>query len=273
MSEPPSAPPAEQERDHRNAAFRRRVLAGTPVFGTFLQMGSPVSAEVCARAGFEWAVIDLEHGFGAEASLLAELLALELAGAHAIVRVETAAPLRIGRVLDHGAAGIMVPRVRSAAEAALVVQRVRYPPEGARGVALSVRGAGYGTTPHDGLRAVNDGITTIIQIENGEALADVTAIAAVDGVDALFVGPNDLTHSLGIAGRFDEPVYREALAEVSRAAAAAGKACGVLLRSPDELEPHRALGYSVFLLLSDSSLLAQSAHSALSSMRSLSPPR
>jgi 2-keto-3-deoxy-L-rhamnonate aldolase RhmA len=271
VSEPPAAPP-EQERDRRNAAFRRRVLAGTPVFGTFLQMGSPVSAEVCGLAGFEWAVIDFEHGLGAEASLLAELLALELAGTRAIVRVESAAPLRIGRVLDQGAAGIMVPRVRSAAEAALVVQYARYPPEGARGVALSVRGTGYGTTPHGGLRAVNDGITTIIQIETDEALADVAAIAAVDGVDALFVGPNDLTHSLGIAGRFDEPIYREALAEISRAAAAAGKACGVLLRSPEELEPHRALGYSVFLLLSDSSMLAQSARAAISRMRSLSTP-
>jgi 2-dehydro-3-deoxyglucarate aldolase/4-hydroxy-2-oxoheptanedioate aldolase len=271
MSELPSAPAAEQERDRRNGAFRRRVLAGTPVFGTFLQMGSPVSAEVCGRAGFDWGLIDLEHGLGAEASLLAELMALELAGASAIVRVETGSPLRISRALDQGAAGLMVPRVRSAAEAAVAVQCVRYPPEGARGVALSVRAAGFGSTPHDGLGMVNAGITTMIQIENAPALADVACIAAVDGVDVLFVGPNDLTHSLGIPGRFEAPVYRDALAEVSRAAGAAGKACGILLRSPAELEAHRALGYSVFVLLSDSSLLAQSARSALSLMRGNAP--
>jgi 4-hydroxy-2-oxoheptanedioate aldolase len=271
VSESPSAPRAGQERDRRNGAFRRGVLAGTPVFGTFLQLASPVTAEICARAGFEWGLIDLEHGVGTEAALVPELMALELAGATGIVRVETGSPLRISRVLDQGAGGIMVPRVSSAAEAELAVRYARYPPAGARGVALSVRAAGYGGTPADGLATVNDGITTMIQIENGEALADAAAIAAVDGVDVLFVGPNDLTHGLGIPGRFDDPIYRDALAAVARAARAAGKAGGVLLRSPAELELHRELGYSVFVLLSDSSMLAEAAHAAVSLMRGAVP--
>lgn len=264
-SAPP--PPPAAGRDARNRAFRARALGGAQLFGTFLQMGSPVSADVCAGAGFDWCLVDLEHGLGAEAALLAELLALEVGGAAAIVRVETGAPLRIGRALDLGAAGLMVPRVRSAAEAAAAVAGLRYPPQGVRGVALSARSAGYGLTPHDGLPAVNAGITTMIQIENEPALADAVAIASVDGVDVLFVGPNDLTHSLGIPGRFDEPVYHEAIAHIGRACAATGKAAGILLRSPEDLDEHLALGYSVFALLSDSGLLARAARAALAELR------
>jgi len=271
MNTVPSQPPAVLERDQRNSVFRRRVLAGDSVFGTFLQMGSAVSAEVCGRAGFDWGLIDLEHGLGSEAALLPELMALELTGTAAIVRVEAGLPLRISRALDQGAAGIMVPRISSAAEAALAVACLRYPPAGARGVALSARAAGYGGATHDGLAAINEGITTMIQIENEPALADVDAIARVDGVDVLFVGPNDLTHSLGIPGRFEEPIYRDALAAVARAASAAGKACGVLLRSPAELAAFQDLGYSVFVLLSDSGLLSQSARSALATMRGAAP--
>src|ERR1700689_200304 len=107
-----AAQQAGRERDRRNHAFRDDVLAGRSLLGTFLQMGSAVSAEVLARAGFDWGLIDLEHGLGSEAALLAELMALELGGAAAIVRVERSSPLRISRVLDQGAAGGMVPRGR-----------------------------------------------------------------------------------------------------------------------------------------------------------------
>src|SRR5579862_3136151 len=129
----------------RHAAFRARVLAGEPLFGTFLAMGSAVSAEVCARAGFDWCLVDLEHGLGGEGSLHNESVAVELHGVPAFARVENGAPLRIGRVLDHGVAGVMIPRVRSAAEAEQAVSYARYPPSGVRGVALSARGAGFGT--------------------------------------------------------------------------------------------------------------------------------
>jgi 4-hydroxy-2-oxoheptanedioate aldolase len=241
------------------------------VFGTFLQMGSSVSAEVCGRAGLDWGLIDLEHGAGAETAILPELMALELTGTAAIVRVETSSPLRVSRVLDHGASGIMVPRVTSAAGAAQAVAFARYPPAGIRGVALSTRAADFGGVAHDGLGTVNDGITTMIQIENAPALAEAADIAAVDGVDALFVGPNDLTHSLGIPGQFDDRRYRDALAAVANAARSAGKASGVLLRSPSEHDYHRRLGYSVFVLQSDSGILGGAVRSAIGELRTDSP--
>jgi 2-keto-3-deoxy-L-rhamnonate aldolase RhmA len=254
-------------RLERNETFRRRVLAGEPVYGTFLSMGSAVSAEVCARAGFDWCLVDLEHGLGAEAALTSELMALELGGVAALVRVETAFPLRISRALDQGAAGLMVPQVRSADEAAFAVRCVRYPPAGARGVALSVRGADFSGVTADQLGRLNEGLVTLIQIENREALAELDAIAAVDGVDVLFVGPNDLTHSLAIPGLFEDPSYLDALATVARTAAAAGKASGIMLRSPAEVPALRELGYSFFAMSTDAGLLAGAARGALAAMR------
>jgi 2-dehydro-3-deoxyglucarate aldolase/4-hydroxy-2-oxoheptanedioate aldolase len=256
-------------RWERHAAFRARLLAGEPVFGTFLSTGSAASAEVCGRAGFDWCLVDLEHGLGDESALQAQLVALELSGVPALVRVESGAPLRIGRVLDHGAAGVMIPRVRSAAEAAEAVAGTRYPPTGVRGVALSVRGAGYGTARAEDVGRIDAGVTMLIQIENEAALGDVAAIAAVEGVDVLFVGPNDLSHSMGIAGRFDDQRYLDALAAVAAAARAAGKVAGVMLRSSDEVEPHLRLGYGFFALSTDAGVLGQAMRSALATMRAV----
>jgi 4-hydroxy-2-oxoheptanedioate aldolase len=254
-------------RLEHNETFRRRVLAGEPLYGTFLSMGSAVSAEVCARAGFDWCLVDLEHGLGAEASLVSELLALELGGVAALVRVETAFPLRISRALDQGAAGLMVPQIRSAEQAAFAVRCIRYPPAGTRGVALSVRGADFSGITADELGRLNEGLTTLIQIETREALSELDAIAATDGVDVLFVGPNDLTHSLAIPGRFEDPGYLDALATVARAAAGAGKASGIMLRSPSEVPALRELGYSFFAMSTDAGLLADSARRVLAAMR------
>ena len=254
-------------RWERSAGFRRRVRDREPLFGTFLGMGSQASAELCSGAGFDWCLVDLEHGLGTEATMAAELVAVELTGATALVRVESASPLRISRALDHGASGIMVPQLRSAADAAAAVRCVRYPPQGTRGVALSVRGAGYGEALASEVTELGDAVTTLVQIENAEALADVEAIAAVDGVDVLFVGPNDLTHSLAIPGRFDDPVYLEALAAVGRAARGADCAAGVMLSSPAQVAAHLELGYTFFALSSDGGLLASAARSALETMR------
>ena len=142
----------------------------------------------------------------------------------ALVRVESGAPLRIGRVLDHGAAGVMIPRVRSAAEAAQAVAYARYPPSGVRGVALSARGAGFGTAVADGVGLIDaSDHDADPDRERGGALLEAEAIAAVDGVDVLFVGPNDLSHSLAIAGRFDDPRYLDALAAVGGGGAGGGQ--------------------------------------------------
>jgi 4-hydroxy-2-oxoheptanedioate aldolase len=247
--------------------LRARVLAGETLFGLFLDLGSPFSAEICARAGYDWLVVDLEHGAGTEAGLVGLLQSVEVGGSTAVVRPQSGERLRIGRALDLGAAGIVIPRLESAAEAREAVSFLRYPPAGVRGVALRTRGAGLGTVAHGEVHQINERILGIVQIESVGALREADQIAAIDGVDVLFVGPADLTHSLGIPGQFDHETYRTALKTVVDACAAHGKAAGILIYDtavmPDLLE----LGFRFVGIGADGALVASGARAALAAVR------
>jgi 4-hydroxy-2-oxoheptanedioate aldolase len=247
--------------------LRARVLAGETLFGLFLDLGSPFSAEICARAGYDWLVVDLENGAGTEAGLVGLLQSVEVGGSTAVVRPQSGERLRIGRALDLGAAGIVIPRLESAAEAREAVSFLRYPPAGVRGVALRTRGAGLGTVAHGEVHQINERILGIVQIESVGALREADQIAAIDGVDVLFVGPADLTHSLGIPGQFDHETYRTALKTVVDACAAHGKAAGILIYDtavvPDLLE----LGFRFVGIGADGALVASGARAALAVVR------
>jgi 4-hydroxy-2-oxoheptanedioate aldolase len=243
--------------------LRARVLAGETLFGLFLDLGSPFSAEICARAGYDWLVVDLEHGAGTEAGLVGLLQSVEIGGSTAVVRPQSGERLRIGRALDLGAAGIVIPRLESAAEAREAVSFLRYPPAGVRGVALRTRGAGMGTVAHGEVGQIDERILGIVQIESVGALREADEIAAIDGVDVLFVGPADLSHSLGVPGRFDDPGYLDAIGRVARAAEDAGKAAGILLRDASVLARHRDLGFRFIGLGSDSAFIADGARAVL----------
>src|SRR6478735_5156433 len=128
--------------------LRARILAGESLFGTFLNLASVQAAEISARSGLDWVLVDLEHGSGTEADLLPQLAAIASTDATAIVRVEEGTRLRIGRVLDLGADGVMVPQVSSAAAARDIASWLRFPPAGKRGVALFTRGLAYGSGGH-----------------------------------------------------------------------------------------------------------------------------
>jgi len=253
-------------RDDRRP-LRERILAGETLFGLFLDLGSPMSAEMASRAGYDWLVIDLEHGAATEADLLGLLHAVEAGGAAALVRPQSGERLRIGRALDMGARGIVVPRLNSADEAREAVTFLRYPPEGGRGVALRARGADLGAITHDRVGEVNRRIVGLVQIESTGALADANAIAAIDGVDVLFVGPADLSHSLGVPGRFTEPLYREALGRVIAACRAHGKAAGILLYDTAAVPAYLELGFTFVGIGADAALVADGAARALAAMR------
>ncbi len=135
--------------------LRERIKRGDLLLGTFLNMGSPLTAELCGRAGFDWVLIDLEHGAATEADLLAILYAVGQTPATPIVRPPSGERLRIGRALDLGAAGIMVPRIGSVAEVEEAVSYLRYPPDGVRGVALMTRGSKLGDHGHGDVRGTN----------------------------------------------------------------------------------------------------------------------
>lgn len=249
--------------------LRRRILAGETLFGTFLGLGSVVASELCARAGFDWVIIDLEHGAGTETDLLASLLAVSTTPTTALVRPQSGDRLRIGRALDHGAHGLMIPRVDVAEQAREAISFMRFPPDGVRGVALSTRGAGLGERGHADVRGINAHLVGIIQVESSSAVEHAAEIASIDGADVLFVGPADLSHSLGIPGQFENPVYLKALEHVVAAADAEGKATGILLRDAAALPRHLELGFRFIGLGSDGAFIADGARAVLRAARAL----
>jgi 2-dehydro-3-deoxyglucarate aldolase/4-hydroxy-2-oxoheptanedioate aldolase len=249
-------------------SFRARVLEGDPLVGTFLNLGSAVTAEICARAGFDWVLIDLEHGSGSQADLLGQLQAVAATGCAPLVRVELTARTPVSRALDPGAAGIMFPRIESAAGAREAVGFLRFPPDGVRGVAAQNRAGGFGTIPLPGLAALDDDLIGVVQVETLGALRELDAIAATDGVDVLFVGPGDLSYALGVPGLLDDPRYVEALEAVAAAAAHHGRSAGVLVRDAADAERHLALGYRFIGIGSDSGLVMSGARATVGGFRS-----
>lgn len=252
-------------------AIRARILDGETLFGAWTDLASPLAAEITARAGFDWCVIDLEHGAPTEGELLPVMLAVEVGGAAAFVRPQSGERLRIGRALDLGAAGIVVPRLESADQVAEAVSFLRYPPEGVRGVALRTRGARLGTVGHGDLRTINRDIVGVVQIESPGAVEEADAIAAIDGVDVLFVGPADLSHSLGVPGRFDDPTYLAALETVVAAARRHGKAAGILLYDIPAYGPHLERGFTFIGLGSEGAFVDRGARAALAGARAALP--
>lgn len=249
------------------AVLRRRILAGETLFGAWASLASPGSAELLGRAGYDWVVVDMEHGYTTESELLAHLTAIEGSGSVALVRPQSGERLRIGRALDMGAAGIVVPRLDTAEQVREAVTFLRYPPTGQRGVALLTRGARLGTVSHAGVAALNDDIVGIVQIESPSALEAADDLAAIDGVDVLFVGPADLSHSLGIPGQFANATYQDALKKVVAACRAHGKAPGILLYDHASFRPHLDLGFTFVGLGADISFVNEGAKAALAAAK------
>lgn len=220
--------------------------------GTFLSVGSPALAELAAECGYDWVLIDLEHGCESEAALPNQLRALRGSQTLGIVRVSAPHSDLIARVLDWGASGIMVPHVNTVAEAEHCVRSATYPPDGHRGVSRTVRAYGYGMR----LPGENPPKPFILaQIETAEGVANAEQIAAVEGIDALFIGPADL--SFDLKARQSPIPYDECVNRVAKAARDHGKGCGILVRHADDKEKLKALGFTWLAMDSDLSLVRE----------------
>lgn len=252
--------------DKAPAGIRERICQGHVLTGTFLNLGSAIAAEICGNAGFDWVVVDLEHGSGTEAELIGQLQALSGTVAVGLVRVESHERSRIGRVLDAGAAGVMVPRVETGEEAQAVASAMRYPPLGTRGVALMNRAASFGGHTA-ALSAREKDLLLAVQIETPMAVVNVADIAAVDGVDVLFVGPSDLSHSLGIFKQFDDERFVEAVRTVESAATGCGKVAGVLAADLADAQWFMEVGFTFVGISGDGGFLASGARAAASGLR------
>ncbi len=247
--------------------FRNRVLAGEFVGGTFLNLGSPLTAEMAGAAGFDWVLLDHEHGPGDETTLLHQLQAVSATPATAIVRIAANETPRFKRTLDAGADGIMVPYVSTAAEAQAAVAALRYPPRGIRGVSKMNRSSAFGARFDASLAHAHEWLVTMVQIETREAMDNIDAIAAVDGADVLFVGPLDLSTNYGMSGDYTNPAFVDLLRRVAAAARGAGKAAGILALDPSHVPSWRELGFTVMALGSDGGGANAALRSAAAALR------
>jgi 2-keto-3-deoxy-L-rhamnonate aldolase RhmA len=218
--------------------------------GTWLSSGSPVVAELASECGFDWLLLDMEHGCLTEAGLLASLQSAKRHNLNLIVRVGSFEPAVIARVLDWGASGIMLPHVSCAEQAKQCIKAMRYPPGGTRGYSGSARVFGYG------LASVPESVEDISplfipQIEDYEGVMNAEAIAAVEGVDILFVGPADLRLALSTTPANLSISYSDAISLIASAGNRHGKQNGILVRNTSNLQSLKEIGFSCLAIGSD----------------------
>lgn len=240
-------------------SLKEKIQSGETVHGCWLNLGSLVSAEIVGRAGFDWVLIDLEHGAVDITSMYHQLQILENTEATAIVRTDELSRSRVQHILDAGAAGIMFPQLRQQREAELATSMMYYPPRGIRGMAKMVRATGFGRRGESYMQNLERYLVGVIQIETIEAVRDIDAIAATPGVDVLFVGPSDLSMAYGVFGQLNHPLYQQAIREVADAAEKNGKTPGVLLQHVHEYEMYRSLGYRFLACGADGSFVTHGA--------------
>lgn len=255
---------------HRN--FKDALRGPRPSIGSWISAGNTAVAEILARAGFEWLVIDLEHST-IDLAMAGELIrVIDLCGVAPLVRLTSNDADLTKRVLDAGAHGIVVPMVNSPDEARRAVAATRYAPAGTRGVGLS-RAQGYGTSFADYLRWQTDGPTVIVQIEHRDALEHLPDILAVPGVDGLIIGPYDLSCSLGIPGQFDRPEYTEAMRHILETARSLDVPAGLHIVEPDldRLERTIREGYAFIAYSVDFRMLDIVARAGVARAREVRP--
>ena len=242
--------------------FKRALAAGDTQIGLFLGLANAYAAEVVGTAGFDWLLIDGEHGPNDLRSIIEQLQALAQYPVRPVVRTVDHDVARIKQLLDGGAQTLMVPMVETAAEAESLVRAMRYPPHGIRGVGTALaRAARWNGV--EGYFAQADGeMCLIVQIESTAGLAGLDDILKVEGVDAVFIGPSDLAASMGYLGQPGHPEVKAAVEGAIRKIAAAGKAAGVFSADPAIAAHYKTLGAS-FLLVGVDALLLRNASVAL----------
>jgi 2-keto-3-deoxy-L-rhamnonate aldolase RhmA len=226
---------------------------------------TPAASEILADIGFDWLFIDSEHGPLETGELLAILQAVSHRVA-CIVRVPAAEEVAIKKVLDLGAAGIIVPQVNTVEQAANVVRYARYAPHGSRGVGLA-RAHGYGMRFQEYLETANDRVAVIVQAEDAQAVKNVQAIVKVEGIDAMLIGPYDLSASLGKMGRLDDPAVTAAIDHVTATCRAAGMPLGYFGITAAAVKPYIERGFTLIVAGVDTLFLGAAAQSLLRELR------
>ncbi len=246
--------------------FRERLQRKSAPLGTWLMAGAPSTAEALGRAGFDWLLLDQEHVPLDQRDTVGLLNAMAATGAAPVVRLAANEQVFFKRALDQGAQTVMVPFVDTVEDARRAVSCVKYPPEGNRGFAAVVRASGYGTVKDYGTRA-NASTFTIIQLETPRAVAALEDIAAVPGVDALFLGPGDLSSAMGHIGNILHPEVQAVIRDVATRCRAAGIPCGIVGPTPDVVNSFLEMGYAFVAVASDLAMMMRQASGFIEAIR------
>jgi 4-hydroxy-2-oxoheptanedioate aldolase len=236
------------------ANLKTRLKGGEKLLGAWAASNSADNAEVMALSGLDFVLMDHEHGQATLPDAIAQLRAMKGTGCAGLMRVPWNDMVFIKRALDAGIQGVMVPQVNSADEARAAVAACRYPPRGIRGAAGGTRAAAYGTDAGYFDKA-DDDLIIIVQIETPQAVENAAAIAAVDGVDLVFIGPRDLSGAIGKLNRMDDPELRALIAKVEQATLASGKALGTVAPTGAAAKELFGRGYTFLISGSDLSHL------------------
>jgi 4-hydroxy-2-oxoheptanedioate aldolase len=247
--------------------FKRALKAGTAQIGLWSSLSSAYSVEIIAGAGFDWILLDMEHSPNDLESLLSQLQAAAPYPSHAAVRVPWNDMVTIKRVLDAGAQTLLIPYVQTAEEAKQAVANTRYPPAGVRGVAGTTRASRFGRVK-DYARRAHEEICVLVQLETKAAVAEIEKVAAIDGVDGIFIGPADLHASMGYTGETANPAVMPVIEDAIRRIRKAGKAPGYL--SPVEADAKRMLAAGALFVAvgADVGLLARGAEALCAKFKS-----
>lgn len=239
--------------------FKQALQQRAQQYGLWLALADAYAAELCANAGFDWLVVDGEHAPNDLRSMLASLQALAAYPVRPVVRLPHGDANLIKQVLELGAQTILIPMVESAQQAAELVRAMRYPPQGIRGVGSAIaRSSRWGSYPRY-LHEANDEVCLIVQVETQTALRELDAIVRTDGVDGVFIGPADLSASMGHLGHSDHPDVIAAIEQAIRTIVAGGKAAGILCADEALARRYIAAGASFVAVGVDTSLLMRAA--------------
>lgn len=255
-------------------SVKQRLVGGDKLCGCWISLFSPLAAEITAAAGYDVAMIDLEHGPGSLTEAVAMMQAVESRGVVPLIRAPSTSAVELKRILDIGPDGIMVPNVRSAAEAAEVVRHCRYGPVGDRGAAPGYMRAmdfgGFGASARNGkpyAEFMEQDFLLVVQVESVNALADIDQIADTDGIDMIFIGPADLSSDLGQLGGFDLPEFIGAMSTIESSVREAGKSLGCIPFASWQAKELYASGYQLVLGGADAMLLAAAARADAAALR------
>jgi len=231
-------------------SFKRDLLAGKKLIGCWSSLSNAITTEVLGVAGFDWILLDGEHSPNDVGTFIPQLMALKDSASAPVVRPSSNNTVEIKRLLDAGFYNFLIPFVESADEARRAVAATRYPPEGVRGVSVAQRSNRYGTVDNY-FQEINRHICIAVQIESSAAVAASAEIAAIDGVDCIFVGPSDLAAGMGHLGNANHPDVQAAIASVYAAAKAAGKPAGILAPKEEDARRYMEMGATFVAVGSD----------------------